>query len=110
MKRSELRIVIKDLIAMFPGISCAEICRMLNDKTLIHCVTIYKCKYYLNIRRRNNEPGLLKEPPCEVKYNEVMQVVRELEAKGLITTKREAKTDGRQPRGWDYFKCCYAQR
>ncbi|RLE84232.1 MAG: hypothetical protein DRJ67_10880, partial [Thermoprotei archaeon] len=88
------------------GVSVAEICRLLNRKTLDDCLHI-RCKYYLNPRRRAKLAA--REPPCRINYAQVRRAVKWLEEHGLIYCYRERRPDHREPRGYDYFKVCYPQ-
>jgi len=89
-----------------PGLSCAEICRRLNGKTLDDCVLRIRCKYYLNPRRRSSLFGVGK-PPCRWNYQRVRRALRRLARRGLVELRRELRGDRRNERGYDYFLCAY---
>lgn len=86
-----------------PGITVAQLCRLLNKKDLDYCITI-RCCDYLNPRRRR---GGCQTPPCRYRYSRVSRLVRRLEREGKLYSYRERKPDNRQPRGWDYMKALY---
>ena len=59
----------------------AELCRLINGRTLDECLAL-RCMHYLNPRRRR-VLGAAK-PPCRATYAEVWRAVEWLARRGLI--------------------------
>jgi len=86
------------------GIAIAQICRTINERGLSYCTT-KDC--YANSRKRKKQfvPSSVCKYSRTLIFNRIMKM--ENEDPPRLNTKKERRSDSRQPRGWDWMRGVY---
>jgi len=79
-----------------PGCTIAQVCRILNGKTLIDC---WNCKDKLNPSRRKKVRADI--PGCKPRLSTVRKGVFRLRKRRILEGERVRVGDSRMARGWD---------
>jgi len=78
------------------GVTCPQLCRILNGVTVEAC---YNCCDYGNAWKRRR--GILKTPACRIRKGSVWYALRQLLKRRLAWSRREKRPDPYMVRGWD---------